>query len=124
MYVLHLDSLIFTNLNKLIKNRCLLKKIILLLPKDPLSSTNIIYVLSVLRKESLNSDGQQFYQYQQNEPPPGKYQIIELKTLPIEIQVLAYDRHKNVARLGLLVLYGICFRLYKLALKGLNDQID
>ena len=64
-------------------------------------------------KESLNSDGHQFYQYQQNKDSLNSdghqfhhYQqhlilthCIQKKPwhMTLEIQVLAWDRHKNVA---------------------------
>ena len=54
----------------------------------------------LLYKVSLNSDGQQFHQYHQTVPPPitynhGKQKIPQYMML--DIQVLACDRHKNVA---------------------------
>jgi len=54
-----------------------------------------------LWKESLNNDGHQFHQYQQNN------ELTEYKKIPqhmtLEIQVLAWDRHKNVTGLNYLM---------------------
>ena len=55
-----------------------------------------------LWKESLNNDGQQLHQYQQNEQPPltsnntTTYRVLEIK-------VLDWDRHKNVTGINLLM---------------------
>jgi len=52
-----------------------------------------------LWKESLDSDGQQFYQYQQNVKPPLTSTHRTQKRpchMMLEIQVLTRDRHKNV----------------------------
>ena len=49
--------------------------------------------------ESLNSDSQQFYQYQQNKQPPLSSNHWKQKSpwnLLLEILVLVWDRHKHV----------------------------
>ena len=64
------------------------------------NSTNINKTNNHLSpEESLNSDGQQFHQYQQMEQLPfyttyWAYKIPRLMML--EIQMVAWDRHKNV----------------------------
>jgi len=52
-----------------------------------------------LWKENLNSDGQQLHQYQQIEQTP----IIWPRHMTLEIQVLAWDRHKKVTKLNRLM---------------------
>ena len=59
-----------------------------------------------LWKESLNSDGYRFHQYQQNEQSPliltelTETQKRSRYIITFEIQVLAWDRHKHVAVLN------------------------
>ena len=51
------------------------------------------------QKESLISDGHQFHQYQQNEQSPLSLAHWTQKRpwhMTLEIQILAWDRHKNV----------------------------
>ena len=65
-------------------------------------------------KESLNSDGEHFHQYQQNHNHQQKEQLPLTSThwtyknnttsFDLEIQVLAWDRHKNVAGLNRLII--------------------
>ena len=59
-----------------------------------------------LMKKSLNSDGHQFLQYQQNEESPLILAELWTQKSPrhktLEIQVLVRDRLKNVAGLNLL----------------------
>jgi len=60
----------------------------------------------ILWEASLNSDGQQFHQYQQNaQSPLALTQWTHIKPWPmtLEIQVLAWDRHKHVAGLNRLM---------------------
>ena len=60
----------------------------------------------IIKKQSLNSDGQQFHQYQQNEWLPLIYSHWKQKrpwNITLEIQVLARDRHKYVAGLDMLM---------------------
>ena len=59
-------------------------------------------------KEGSNSDGHQFYKYQQNEQSP--LILTELtstkknpRQMTMEIQILAWDRHKNAAGLNRLM---------------------
>ena len=71
-------------------------------------SNNTNHWYTKLRKESLNSDGHQFHQYQQNEQSP-LIPTDSLKTkkvqndMTLEIQVLAWDRYKNVTGLNRLM---------------------
>jgi len=61
---------------------------------------------TALLKESLNSDSQQFYQYQQNKQSPLTITHWTQKRpwhMALEIQVLAWDRHKNVEGLNRLI---------------------
>ena len=56
-------------------------------------------------KGSLNSDGQEFHQYQQTELPHHTSNNRAQKRpqhMTLEIQVLAWDRHKHVVGLNLL----------------------
>ena len=55
------------------------------------------------QKESLNSDGQQFHKYQRNKKSPlSSDHWTQKKSMTLwEIQVLAWDRHKNVTGLNL-----------------------
>jgi len=48
---------------------------------------------------SYEMKGQQFHQYQQNELPPLTLNQKDHDILPIEILVLAWSRHTNVAEL-------------------------
>ena len=52
-----------------------------------------------LWKESLNSDGQQFHQYQQNKQSPLTEHKKQTRHMMLEIQVLAWDRHTKVVEL-------------------------
>ena len=57
----------------------------------------------IYEKKSLNSDGQQFHQYQKNKQPSLPLIIEHKKSpwhMPMEIQVLAWDRHRNVTGLN------------------------
>jgi hypothetical protein len=57
----------------------------------------------MLWKESLNSDGQQFHQYQQNEQLSLTFIQWTQKNpwhMTLEIQILDWDRHKTVAGLN------------------------
>ena len=64
------------------------------------------YVLNKLWTESLDSDGQQFHKYQQNKKSPF---TLTHRTqnrpqhIMLEIQVLAWDKHNNVAGLNQLM---------------------
>ena len=77
----------------------------------------IIVISWILRKESLNSDGQQFYQYQQNVQPPLNSLNIKKKRLwyiMLEINALGWDRHKTLswfALLGMLPCVFVCKRM-------------
>jgi hypothetical protein len=53
------------------------------------------------RKESLNSDGQQFYQYQQNEESHITSNNLFNKNhdMTLNFKVMAWDRHLHMARL-------------------------
>jgi hypothetical protein len=54
----------------------------------------------------LNSDGQQFHQYQQNKQPHLSPQIIEHKKrqhMVLESHILDWDSHKNVVGLNQLM---------------------
>jgi hypothetical protein len=58
----------------------------------------------MLWKKSLNSDSQQFLQYQQNEQSPLTITHWIQKRpqhMMLEIQFLAWERHKNVAGYGM-----------------------
>jgi hypothetical protein len=54
----------------------------------------MISATTTIKKKSLNSDGQQFHQYQENE---------HKKDMTLEIQVLDWDRHKGMAELNWLM---------------------
>ena len=58
-----------------------------------------------LWKESLNSNGEQFHQYQQNKQSPFTltHWTYKRPRHMMEIQVLAWDRHKHVAGLNQLM---------------------
>ena len=63
----------------------------------------------MLLKERLNSNGQQFHQYQQNEQPPLAPKSLNIKKkyhdtcMTLGIKVLAWDRQNIVAGLNLLM---------------------
>ena len=60
---------------------------------------SIILRLKTICEESLNSDGQHFNQYQQNEQSPLTSNNLTQKrpwNMVLEIKVLASDRHKKV----------------------------
>ena len=60
----------------------------------------------MLWKESLNSDGHQFCQYQQNKQSPLILtELTEHKKTPrhMKVEILAWDRHKHVEGLNLLM---------------------
>ena len=71
------------------------------------NSTNINKMNNHLSpKESLNSNGQQFYQYKQNEQSLLTSNIWTEKgpwRMMLEIHVLALDKHKHAAGLKLLM---------------------
>ena len=48
-----------------------------------------------LWKESLNSDGQQLHQYQQNEQLPRSSTKKRLEHMALEMNVMTYDKHKK-----------------------------
>ena len=54
----------------------------------------MISATTTIKKKSLNSDGQQFHQYQENE---------HKKDMTLEIQFLDWDRHKGMAELNWLM---------------------
>jgi hypothetical protein len=56
-------------------------------------------------KVDLIHDGQQFHKYRQNEQSPhlNLLEARKKKTMTLEIQLLAWDRHKNVATLSQLM---------------------
>ena len=60
-----------------------------------------------LCRESLNTDGHQFHQYQQNETIYSSPQFVNIKEtmtyMTLEIQVLVWDRHRSVAVLNQLM---------------------
>ena len=58
------------------------------------SNYHMISATTTIKKKSLNSDGQQFHQYQENE---------HKKDMTLEIQVLDWDRHKGMAELNWLM---------------------
>jgi hypothetical protein len=69
------------------------------------NSTNINKTNNHLSsKESLNSDGQQYDQYQENKHLPLTLVCWpQIRHMAMEIQVLAWDSHKNVAGFNLLL---------------------
>ena len=54
-------------------------------------------------KESLNIDGQQFHQYQQNKQLKSLNMKKRPQNMIVEIQVWARDRHNSVAELNWLI---------------------
>jgi len=58
-------------------------------------------------KKVCNSDSKQFQQYPQNEQPPlyvlNQWTQKRPRHLPVEIQILAWDRYENVAGLNQLM---------------------
>ena len=59
------------------------------------------YFLFLIVKRKLNSDGNHFHQYQQNNQLPLIFTELteHKKTMILEIHVLAWDRHIKVAKL-------------------------
>jgi len=59
------------------------------------------YFLFLIVKRKLNSDGNQFHQYQQNNQLPLIFTELaeRKKTMTLEIHVLTWDRHIKVAKL-------------------------
>jgi len=56
---------------------------------------SIGFYITILLKDSLNSDGQQFHQYQQNDQQPLLTEHNKVpRYMTLEIQVLALDMHK------------------------------
>ena len=49
-------------------------------------------------KDSLNSDGQKFHQYQQNDQSPSLTEHTK-RHMTLEIQILIWEKHKHVAGL-------------------------
>jgi hypothetical protein len=80
----------------------------------PLVSSNSIYY-----KLSLKSYGQPFHQYQQTEQPPlivTHYTQKRPRDMTFGIQVLAWDRHTNVAEFNWLMRSQPLFLLYEASL--------
>ena len=68
--------------------------------------TQVLFLVNVnYKRKVLNSNGQMFYQYQQNKQSP----LIEHRkitwNMTFEIHVLVWDRHKNVTELNQLNLF-------------------
>jgi hypothetical protein len=60
--------------------------------------------LNKLRKDSLNNDFQQFLQYQKNEQSTLILtQLTENRHMTLKIQVLPWDKHKNMTGLNRLM---------------------
>ena len=76
----------------------------------------------IYEKTNLNSDGQQFHQYQKNKQPSLPLIIEHKKSpwhMPMEIQVLAWDRHRDLLPSAKFALLNVFFTLNVLATKNL-----
>ena len=69
-------------------------------------SPRLKIIINILWRERFNTDGQQFYQYQQSEQSSLTLTHCRQKRrwhATLKIQVRAWDRHRNVAELNLLI---------------------